>query len=294
MTKVWLIRTSSHQIVGPVSREKIIELLDKGIVRQDDEICAGNGYWFHLSELDHIEKYLRKNESQPFNPVTEAEDIVTKNIGTTYRPAAELIAKPSVKEKYDTLENINSGSINLSENIIDKSQLKKTSIEKQKDQISNLYFDEQIVYPKAEDLQYPEETIEELLIKKEKSFIEDSDLTFVKVSSEADTEKVQTPANLVKLERTAANKKNTSTREGQSLDNTIKERFMDQKMLNENRRASSDRLLTIILLGLLSILLVLWILKENRVLIFSHKLNYIEASIAQTPQELSLKKKSLI
>ncbi len=72
MEKNWIIRTRSLQILGPVSKEKIIELIDGGTLSEEDEICQGNGYWFFVSEKDLIEKYLRNNEPSEFNPISEA------------------------------------------------------------------------------------------------------------------------------------------------------------------------------------------------------------------------------
>ena len=72
MEKNWIIRTRSLQILGPVSKEKIIELIDGGTLSDEDELCQGNGYWFFVSEKDLIEKYIRNSEPSEFNPISEA------------------------------------------------------------------------------------------------------------------------------------------------------------------------------------------------------------------------------
>ncbi len=70
--KDWLIRTKSNYILGPVAKEKVLELLEQGTINDDDEICKGNGYWFYLREKDLVSKYLLEDAHQEFNPVTEA------------------------------------------------------------------------------------------------------------------------------------------------------------------------------------------------------------------------------
>lgn len=72
MNKNWLIRTKNNHILGPVSREKIKELLENGSIKGDDEICSGNGYWIHVREEDLLQKYLYQEKLQCFNPVQEA------------------------------------------------------------------------------------------------------------------------------------------------------------------------------------------------------------------------------
>ena len=75
--KLWLIRTSKKQILGPVSRDKVIELIEKGALVDKDEITRGNGYWFQLREKDLLDKYLYGDIVQEFNPISEAPDILT-------------------------------------------------------------------------------------------------------------------------------------------------------------------------------------------------------------------------
>ncbi len=78
MEKNWLIRTSQKQILGPISKERVIELIKKGNLTDDDEICSGNGYWFHIKEKNLVEKYIYGNHLQTFNIITEAKSIFTE------------------------------------------------------------------------------------------------------------------------------------------------------------------------------------------------------------------------
>lgn len=72
MDKNWLIRTKSCHILGPVSRDKVIELFKNGSIKPEDEICSGNGHWIWLRETDLVERYLLIAEKQSFNPISEA------------------------------------------------------------------------------------------------------------------------------------------------------------------------------------------------------------------------------
>lgn len=77
MVKNWLIRTKSNHILGPVSKEKIIELYQNGSIRPEDEVCSGNGYWFFMREKELVESYILGTKKQSFNPISEARDVLT-------------------------------------------------------------------------------------------------------------------------------------------------------------------------------------------------------------------------
>lgn len=70
--KNWLIRTKTNFILGPVSREKLLELIESGSLTDEDELCSGNGYWFYFREKKLLEHYLIENNTQGYNPVSEA------------------------------------------------------------------------------------------------------------------------------------------------------------------------------------------------------------------------------
>ena len=57
-----------------MSRSKVLELIQKKFLGQDDELCAGNGYWFFVRENAFVNRFLINEEPQPFNPVSEAKE----------------------------------------------------------------------------------------------------------------------------------------------------------------------------------------------------------------------------
>ncbi len=75
--KNWLIRTKNKQILGPATKQKIIELIQKGSLTGEDEITSGNGYWFWVREEDLLDKYVYGDMKQSFNPISEAPDVLT-------------------------------------------------------------------------------------------------------------------------------------------------------------------------------------------------------------------------
>ena len=78
MEKNWLIRTKSNHILGPISKDKVLELFHNGSIKPDDEVCSGNGYWFFIREDDLVKRYLLGDEAQGFNPISEAKNVLTQ------------------------------------------------------------------------------------------------------------------------------------------------------------------------------------------------------------------------
>ena len=77
MDKNWLIRTKSNHILGPISKEKVLELYHNNSIKPDDEVSCGNGFWFYVREDDMVERFVLGNEIQSFNPISEAKDVLT-------------------------------------------------------------------------------------------------------------------------------------------------------------------------------------------------------------------------
>jgi hypothetical protein len=114
MDKNWLIRTKSNHILGPVSKEKVLELYQNGSIKSDDEICSGNGYWFYIREDDLVTRFLLGAEVQTFNPISEAKDILTSRSDKAHPP----------EELKDDITLI--GGINLS--LLNQQDLKEASV----------------------------------------------------------------------------------------------------------------------------------------------------------------------
>lgn len=103
MSKNWLIRTKSNHILGPISREKVLELFRNQSIKPDDELCSGNGFWFFVREEDLLKRYLENQEVQGFNPISEAKNVLTVDLAQESRPTTS---------KHDDITRV--GGLNLS------------------------------------------------------------------------------------------------------------------------------------------------------------------------------------
>ena len=72
MMKNWLVRTFDKKILGPISREKLLELLRDNKLSESDEVCSGNHYWVYIKEKDLLAKMLDAPE------ILGADDIAQK------------------------------------------------------------------------------------------------------------------------------------------------------------------------------------------------------------------------
>lgn len=153
MERNWLIRTSQNQILGPVTKQKLLEFIQKGALGVMDEVASGNGYWFALKEKDLIEKYLYGDIPQGYNPISESKSVLSK------------------RENPDKTTSINTSPAN-------KTQILKST-------------PGEGIVPNAEDLEFPDITVvhkvpvvakEEGIKLPDASDLEFPDLTMVSTS----------------------------------------------------------------------------------------------------------------
>lgn len=78
MERNWLIRTSQNQILGPVTKQRLLDFIQKGALGVLDEVTSGNGYWFSLKEKELVEKYIYGDLPQGYNPISESRSILSK------------------------------------------------------------------------------------------------------------------------------------------------------------------------------------------------------------------------
>ena len=94
MKKNWLIRTKNNHILGPVSKEKIQQLVSSGSIKGDDEVCSGNGYWLYIREQELISKYVFGETYQAFNPVQEAMPVLAPSSSVEKRSIESKASGP--------------------------------------------------------------------------------------------------------------------------------------------------------------------------------------------------------
>lgn len=60
--KIWLIRTFDKKILGPVGRDKLINLMRDNKLSESDEVCPGNHHWVYVKEKELLAKMLEAPE----------------------------------------------------------------------------------------------------------------------------------------------------------------------------------------------------------------------------------------
>lgn len=140
MEKNWLIRTRSKKILGPISKDKLIEFVNKGSLIAEDEVTSGNGYWFKIKEKDLVEKYIMGDIPQSFNPISEAPNILTAFNQKERETTASF--KPSGMPR-EIVERSNQNNLHTEDSLLPDS-----------DDLD--YPDPNAIIPDKEDLEYPD------------------------------------------------------------------------------------------------------------------------------------------
>lgn len=164
MKKNWLIRTQSKAILGPVTRDKVFELIRNGSLKEDDELCSGNGYWFLVSESDHVDLYLEQQQKQPFNPVSEAQNILTANDTDESIATVDHGLEKKNENKEFILERNDSSSVDITQVNTDINALLNDSEKENKGDKDDIN-----LYPEDSDLEYPEVDQADIIVKKSKT-----------------------------------------------------------------------------------------------------------------------------
>lgn len=141
--RTWLIRTKQNKILGPLSKQKVIDLVQTESLTGEDEVCSGNGYWFWIKEKELVDKYLLGESEQSFNPVCEAQTLFDLN-----PPVADELKQPatSVEEVHIDLSGIEtSGPSN-----------KEFKYSDDADEDSEHTTLEEVLFPEEDDLDYPD------------------------------------------------------------------------------------------------------------------------------------------
>jgi hypothetical protein len=54
----WLIRKSDFRFLRPVAEHDLIQMIESGQLKSQDEICQANGYWFSLQDVAEVRAHL--------------------------------------------------------------------------------------------------------------------------------------------------------------------------------------------------------------------------------------------
>ena len=64
----WLIRHSDLTFSRPISKDELIRKIESGEIISQDEICAGDGYWFSIQEVEEVKKHFGEIRLQSMIP----------------------------------------------------------------------------------------------------------------------------------------------------------------------------------------------------------------------------------
>jgi hypothetical protein len=136
----WLIRNSFNKILGPISKSLILDLMNRGLLKDNDEVASGNGHWFYLWEKDLVNRYILGDEEQDFNPVSS-----TKSVLINTETNDEIVAKTVVLTIHPVEEQ---------QKKLDQDVERFTAMEvSQNTQIGQ---DDEVKYPDEDDLAFPD------------------------------------------------------------------------------------------------------------------------------------------
>lgn len=175
MEKNWLIRTKSNYILGPVSQAKVQELLESSTLKAEDEVCSGNGFWFYIREKELVKRFVYENEIQTFNPVSEAENVLTA------KESSFVESKPSQDEEELVLELNPLIEEEKFPEFVEMTAPSKSGAE-------------DIQFPESSDLDYPENTVTD------EDFIEEEEHLPPQFDS---TSELKEPTKEIKVQRKA-------------------------------------------------------------------------------------------
>ncbi|MBF0206157.1 MAG: hypothetical protein HQK53_04645 [Oligoflexia bacterium] len=146
--KRWLVRTRSNQILGPISKEKVLELLSNKMLNPLDEVCSGNGYWFFFREGPLVQRFIYGDELQPFNPISESKDVLVVDVDfeKTQKMRAESVTneKQHHASEESDITTITSVSAINEINAVPLNSFDALNIP-----------EKDLHYPPAQDLEYP-------------------------------------------------------------------------------------------------------------------------------------------
>lgn len=191
--KNWLIRTKNNHILGPVSKQKIKELIDTGSIKGDDEVCSGNGYWIYIREAELLDKYINGDFKQDFNPVQEAElspmkVIDNENINLPEKEDLEYPEEGAGKSE-EALGHVEDGHEPEDITQIGLSLETKEDIDHRTEELANLTEDSKPKKSRPEintdglELDLSTETVEDEVLEEDEQGIPDSE---VKIDTEID------------------------------------------------------------------------------------------------------------
>ncbi len=103
--KQWLIRRGDLSFSRPMPEQEVIDQIESGIIKPEDEICQASGYWFSIQEVDEVRKHFGDIHLHSMIPGTSEITSTTNTSSVTKVNTPAPIA--SVRQKKFTAGVIN-------------------------------------------------------------------------------------------------------------------------------------------------------------------------------------------
>lgn len=158
MERNWLIRTTQNQILGPISKAKVLEFLQKGALGPNDEVCSGNGYWFYIKEKELVDKYLHGDVPQGYNPISEAISVLNRRLNP--EKTTSINSAPANKIQNVKVNEANETAFPAEDDLeFPDSDITVVGKAISLDQLKNQSASEEMKLPDQSDLEFPDVTI---------------------------------------------------------------------------------------------------------------------------------------
>ena len=91
----WLIRRADFVFSRPVTKEELVEMIERGDIVPKDEICEANGYWFSIQDVVEVRKFFGEIRLQSMMERNE-ENTSSTNTNTTRNIDLEVEEAPAL------------------------------------------------------------------------------------------------------------------------------------------------------------------------------------------------------
>jgi hypothetical protein len=108
--ELWLIRTQENQIVGPFSRDRVLEIIQTGTLTFRDELCRANEEWFFLNETDEVRQRLGRDVPEMLRAA------LRKNAKTGPKGAADSLTEEPTEEVQSWRDDITEPGLDVDRN----------------------------------------------------------------------------------------------------------------------------------------------------------------------------------
>lgn len=111
LTPHWMIRKMDMRIFRPIPQDELVKKIEAGEIAGSDELCPAGGYWFMLSEVKEVRRFLGDVDLSCLHIKLEGEktsstDALPQQKTSLIQPKITLEAAPSPVRQSVVVTNI--------------------------------------------------------------------------------------------------------------------------------------------------------------------------------------------